>query len=288
VSRAGLCATQWAAVAALAVLVAGAAGCGSGWYERRARKAMEREDWAAAELAWRKALEQEPDDVEVLYGLGWTYHMAGQSPQARSSFEAAVKADAGSALGYKGLGSVSLAEGNVADARRWLEKALDRAPGDPAIENSLALAAMQANELDRALHLFSELYAAHPEIRQVDIGYAEALLRADRAGQAYDVVAPALEERGLAPRDEALLLQLRARIRVAMTSRRLDPDRCAQTAPAVLAWLDEAEADIERAKALDASIQELYAARRLVLHRKSLVAERCPASTAPEAAATPR
>ncbi|MFO0004938.1 MAG: tetratricopeptide repeat protein, partial [bacterium] len=99
-------------------------------------------DLATAEARWRAVLAAEPGSAEGLYGLGWTLHLAGKPDLAREAFQRLVDAHPDVHLGYKGLGSVAMAEGNGALARRRFEEALARAPGDPAVRHSLGLLAL--------------------------------------------------------------------------------------------------------------------------------------------------
>ena len=59
-------------------------GCSADHHAEQGRVALDAHDLAAAEQAYRKALDREPSHAEALAGLGWTYHLAGQRGAARS------------------------------------------------------------------------------------------------------------------------------------------------------------------------------------------------------------
>lgn len=253
------------------------AACGPDHRAHRGRAALERGDLAAAEQSFRGALERAPDHLEALYGLGWTLHLAGRSGAARAAFERCVTLDPASPLGHKGLGSVALAEENLPRARQHLEQALQYAPQDPAVLNSLALVHLKSGEPDVALGIYVRIREASTGAGDpaLALGEGEALLRLDREEEALRVLEQALSAGSAPPRVEALLHALRARTLVALSVGRVDPSRCGETAAPVLAWLDEADRALERARTLAPEVAEVVAAQRLVLRRRHGVAERC-------------
>ncbi len=260
----------------LAILCVTTSACGTDWYLDRGQDAVETMDLVRAERSFRSALTREPDNPEALYGLGWTYHLAGHRAEARETFERCVSVAPENALGFKGLGSVALAEGNLDVATQRFEQALERAPGDPAIRNSLALLHIRAERPEDALELYQSLLSERPDDPSLMLGQAEALVRTGQGEGAREVVDAALQLDSLGPREEALLLLLRARILHDATTGRLDDQRCAETAPPLLVWLDEADASLDRAEAVGLEIENLHGVRREVHRRRRLVLGRCP------------
>lgn len=251
-------------------------GCGAETQARRARKAMERKDWPAAEVSWQKALIQRPDDVQFLYGLGWTYHLSRQELQAKALFDSCVRLAPESHLGYKGLGSVALAEGNLSEAEAQLERALSFSPDDPAILNSLALTRMRGGRLDEALGLFERLSVEHPDLLEPAVGHAEALLRAGRSPEALVILDSILASGDREPHELAILYQTRARVLLDRSTGRVDRDRCTETALPVLVWLDEADADLRRAEETRIDVPEIPAIRRMISRKRTIIGELCP------------
>ena len=252
-----------------------ALACGVEGLLKRGEQAIAREDLVAAEVAFRKALAREPDSLEALYGLGWTYHLAERPEQAREAFERCLRQDPQSHLGHKGLGSTDMALGNLAAARRHFEEALARAPGDFAVRNSLALWHLKAGELEEALAAFRQLRLLEPDNLQPVQGEAEALLGLDRAQEAVRILDEALATPAASSLQLAPLHLLRARALVGVTAERLDPQDCEGTGPPLLAWLDEADAALDRAEAVGGVLPDLPAARRLVSRRRKAVLHVC-------------
>lgn len=255
------------------------AACGIQRDLDRGDEAIARRDLPRAEASFLHALEKDPDRVEALYGLGWTYLMAGQPDSARTWFERCQEVRPDSPLGYKGLGSVALAEENLVLAEQRFQEALARSPGDVAVENSLALVWMKGGHIERALTALEGLHDRHPENLSVAAGLAEALLRGDRREEALGVVDRALarssgsEEEGPG---RALLFHLRARILVGLTAGRVDPDRCPETLPPILTYLEQADAALADAEKTGFPVPELPSTRRLILRRRNVVTEACP------------
>ena len=261
----------------MALLMAQGWGCGADADTQRGRDALELRDWSRAEAAFRRALERDPDHLDALYGIGWTYHRAGRAVEAKRAFERCVHAHPEAYLGYKGLGSVALSEGNGKAAERWLQQALERKPDDVAVLNTLALTYSEMGRLDEALALFDRLQAGASSPPEIGLGYAEALLRADRNADAKALIEAALTEQ-MAPSFEGLYRLTYARTLLRMTTDRLDSARCSETSPPVLAWLDRAAQEVDRAGTLVNDAQRVAAVGRTVARRRMLVLEACPAT----------
>jgi len=250
--------------------------CGTDWYLDRGETALQRMELVDAERSFRSALAREPERAEALYGLGWTYHLAGHQDEARETFERCTQVAPESALGFKGLGSIALAEGNLDVAEARFEQALQRAPSDPSVRNSVALLLIRAERYDEALEIYGALLADQPHQPELTLGLAEALLRLGRADEALDAVDQALADGVSNPRHGTLLHTSRARILHAHTTGRLDEQRCDETAPPLLAWLDEADRALDQAEALDLGFESLAGVRREVHLRRKLVLRACP------------
>jgi tetratricopeptide (TPR) repeat protein len=264
--------TRWAALFAALHLMA----CSAGWHLERGEAALEAMELVEAERAFRTALAREPDMVEALYGLGWTYHLAGHREEARETFERCTQVAPERELGFKGLGSIALAEGNLDIARARFEQALQRSPDDPSVRNSIALLHIRAERYDEALEVYDGLQALQLQQPELAIGRAEVLLRTGRLDEARRAVDQGLESDALRGRHATLLHVLRARILHANTTGRLDQERCGETAPPLLAWLDEADRSLERAEAQGLQLESLPSVRREVHQRRKLIQRTCP------------
>lgn len=250
--------------------------CGAGALVERADGALARGDLPAAEAGYREALRRDPSRAEALYGLGWTYHLAGQRDAARDAFTQLTRMHPDSALGFKGLGSVAMKEGNAPLAREQFKAALERAPGDRKIRQSLALLELSGGNATAALTTFDALIAeeaGRPEFHQ---GRAEALVA---LGRGEEAVSAADRARELAsdPRTRAATTLTRVRAILAASAGRVDARDCAGTAGAVLQWLDAADLGLDEVEASGVPIEESKALRREVRRRRGNVEDLCPA-----------
>lgn len=251
------------------------AACGPGRDIATAEAALQRGDLPIAESGYRAALDRDPENAEALYGLGWTWHLAGRDDMAQDAFQQCVNAHPDSALGYKGLGSVAMAGGNAALAAKRFEEALARAPGDAAVRHSLGLLALSGGRHEEALAVFTELAAAEPARGEFQQARAEALLRLHRDEEALAAAGQAVERSGTA-RTAAIALVTRARALVAVSGGRVAAENCATAAAPVYAWLEEADRVLDRAEATGVAVPELAEVRRGVRRRRGAVDDLCP------------
>jgi predicted Zn-dependent protease len=262
-------AIRWALVVCLL------AACGVGGDLRAGREALDRGDLVAAEAAWRRVLDREPENDEALYGIGWTWHLAGKNDAARGAFQQLVALKPDSALGYKGLASLALADGNAAVAREGFEAALKRAPGDVAVRQGLGLAELAGGDPAKALTIFDDALVTDPSRAELYQARAEALLRLHRDEEALEASAKAVDAGG-EPRVLAMSELTRARAILAVTAGRVDSAQCASTAPPVYTWLGEADQVLDRAEARGIDLPSLSETRRAVRRRRGVVDDTCP------------
>lgn len=254
--------------------------CGIGSDLDRGQRALDAGDLLTAERAFRSAVDADPGNVDALYGMGWTWHLAGQGDAARGVFEKIVALNPASPLGYKGLGSVALADGNLPEARSRFKAALDRAPDDIAILHSLALLELSAKDGAAALAAIDGLLVREPHRAEFHQARAEALLLLERGDDALAAATAAVEAGGTV-RVRVLARVTRARALLLASAHRVDPAACATTAPPVYAWLDEADRMLDEATALQPAVPELATARRAVSRRRGAVDDACPGLRAP-------
>ena len=249
--------------------------CGVSGDVRAGDRALHAGELDAAESEYRAALAKDPTSADALYGLGWTYHLAGQRESARDAFSQCVRVHPESPLGYKGLGSVAMAEGQPLAARKQFEEALARSPNDRRIRLSLALLDLSNGRHAEALLALDALVVEEAGQAEFHQGRAEALLQLDRNDDALAAAdrAVALAAVGSAKANAHLT---RARSLLALTGKRVDEKRCAETAPPVYSWLDEADRALDSAEATGAPLPAFAATRREVRRRRGLVDDLCP------------
>lgn len=250
--------------------------CGPEGKLRRAEAALIAGDLTTAEASFRGVLDTHPDDPDALYGLGWVYHLNGDEDRAREYFKRCVRVAAQDWRGHRGLGSVALAEGNLVLAEQHLGDARELAPGEPRVLSSLALVYLSSERPEQALPLLEQAQELAPERGEYGYNLAEAQLGLKQHDAALATVDAALSSQIREQRFRALLLEMRARVLVVKTGERVDPERCEQTAPPVMAWLQRADRALDQAEALDIKLDSLPQTRRLVHRRRSAVTETCP------------
>ncbi len=262
-------------------VVFGLVGCGIEADLSRAEKALALNDLDKAEKRFRKVLAREPEHAQALYGLGWAYHLGSQPDRAREFFVRCRRVAPEDHRCEKGLGSVALSQGNLLLAEDHLGSALALAPEDPAVVNSLALVHLAGKRYEAALALLSPLVIRVSNRGEYRLNLAEALYRLERYEEALQEVDKALSTPIQERRFVALLLHLRARVVLAMTSGRMDPEDCEGTLPPLLAWLDRASQDLDKAEKVGLVAEEIRLVRHKLHRRRSILMETCVGSTLP-------
>lgn len=268
----------------LALLACGALAGGALWWQgrdparlaTRGRQALDQHDLAQAEALFRRAVTADPASLEALEGLGWTYLVAGQREAAQAAFDRCAQVDDQAAGCLRGQAATAQAAGEFGRARDLLQRAFALAPDDPKVQSSLGLLELSQGEVDLAVPRFEDLAARFPESAELRVGLVEGRLRQGRHEEALAEVDRALALPAPPLRTEALLHLLRARVLVALSSSRVDPSRCEETAPPVLAWLDAADAEVEAARATGVRLPTQGEVGRLVGRSRGQVEDACP------------
>lgn len=250
--------------------------CGNGHRIEKADEALRAGDLTTAESYYREVLDRDPDQVDALYGLGWLYHLGQDPDRAREYFKRCNRVAAADWRCLRGLGSVARAEGNRGLARQNYEAALELAPNEPRLLDSLGLVYAESGDHNTALVWFEKAVAADPASGEYGFNKAEAQLRLGQNEDALVTIDHALEQDIDEVRFRAQLLVLRSRALVVSTSGRVDSDDCAGTSPPVLEWLAQAERALDQAEALQEDVPWLHSERQRVHRRRAVVTETCP------------
>jgi Flp pilus assembly protein TadD len=250
--------------------------CSAGYHTDNGKEALDTHDLAGAEASYRTALSRDPAHAPALAGLGWTYLLAGEVEAARGAFERCSEVEPESTECLRGRASVASSTGNTARALTLLEQAVGLDPYDAGVLSSLALLELAQGKLPAADARYSQLIARFPDKAEYRLGLAEVRIRQDRETEAVEEVEAGLACRDLPVRTRAMLLQTQARALIAATADRVDPDRCAQTAPQVRAWLDAADSAVSGASGTGISLPDLPVVGRLLRRRRASVEAECP------------
>lgn len=249
--------------------------CGADAAIARGDAALGKGDLLAAEAAYREAVAADPDRAEALYGLGWTYHLAGDEDAAQSAFDQLTRLHPESPLGFKGLGSVAMARDNLPLARSQFQVALERSPSDRKVRQSLGLLELKAGNPTQALATFEALVAEDPSPSEFHQGRGQALLMLGRGDDAL-AEATVAEEKAADPHTRAGATMLRVRALLVVSSGRVNREDCAGTAPPVLAWLDAADRALDEISASKVPINDVQELRREVRRRRAGIGDLCP------------
>ncbi|MDE2150009.1 MAG: tetratricopeptide repeat protein [Gammaproteobacteria bacterium] len=111
-----------------------------------------------------QALQQSPDDPELLYGRALAYEKLGRVADAESDLHRIVGHDPNDAQALNALGyMMTIHGGDYAQAREFIEKANLLSPNDPAIMDSLGWVIYRQGDADTAVGWLRKAYALQPE-----------------------------------------------------------------------------------------------------------------------------
>ncbi|MFM8344540.1 MAG: tetratricopeptide repeat protein, partial [Betaproteobacteria bacterium] len=122
------------------------------------------ERWKEARAVLNRAREQHPQDTDVLYELALVLERMGQHEEMERHLRRILELRPDHHHAYNALG-YSLAERGVRleEAQRLIERALELAPGDPFITDSMGWVEYRLGNLPEALRLLRQAYAARPD-----------------------------------------------------------------------------------------------------------------------------
>ena len=232
----------------------------------------------AAERAFQRALDIDPDHAPALYGVGWAYLRADLVAPAEERFQLAVLVEPGFHGGHRGLAEILRREGDIRGAEARLRTAYELAPNEPSILADLAGIYLDADHPAEAMDLFQRAVEAAPRRAEYRLAGAEALLALGRTDEARVWIGEARErtsrnQRFAAAADELALRAALLEIRQIDALGGLDADGCQHARRLI----GQAQAHLEAALALGLQ-RELASADRGDLESvRVLVEEACGA-----------
>lgn|GEM_PF-880573 len=253
----------------------------------RGRQALDDNDLPRAEARFRQALARDPVQIGALAGLGWTYLLAGEPEAAQAAFERCGELAPDQAECLRGQASVDMAQGQPTKARVLLVKALQLAPDDPKVQSSMGLLELSDGDIAGGAARYESLVARFPDDAEYHVGLVEARLRQKRLVEALSLVDRALALEDTPVRTVATLYLQRARVLVASVADRADPQRCAETVPPLLAWLDAADHAVQAAADTGVRLPTQGDVQRAVGRSRGMVQDACPGFDPGEVVAAP-
>ncbi|MEJ7931217.1 tetratricopeptide repeat protein [Ramlibacter sp. AN1015] len=163
----------------------------------------------------RQLLEQasakNPDDAELLYDWALIAEKQGDHLEAERLLRRVIERKPDFHHAYNALG-YSMAERNVRlpEAKRLIQKALDMAPGDPFITDSLAWVEYRMGNSAEALRLLEQAYRQRPDA-EIAAHFGEVLWSTGQRQRARDIWKEGL----LLDRENATLVETLRRFQVA-------------------------------------------------------------------------
>jgi Flp pilus assembly protein TadD len=142
----------------------------------RASELMSQQDYRAAALAWRKALDLVPADSRAHNGLGVALAQLGQLDEAMAQYREALASNPQYAEAYNNLGEALAGKGDVDEAIAQFAKAVRVAPGYPAARANLGLMLARTGRADEAVVHLRKVVADKPDAAEArrNLGHALA------------------------------------------------------------------------------------------------------------------
>ena len=167
-------------------------------------------EYQAAYEVLQKAVEQRPQDHELIYQQANAAEKLKNYGDMERLLRRAIEVKPDYAYAYNFLG-YSLAERKVRlpEAKALLQKALELAPGDPAITDSLGWAEFRMGNLPQALRLLEEAYKKFPNA-EIGAHWGEVLWASGQRERAIAV----WKECILLDKDDEVLVETLKRLRV--------------------------------------------------------------------------
>jgi tetratricopeptide (TPR) repeat protein len=159
-------------------------------YELRGTEALERRDWPAAIAHFRAGLERAPADATLHLNLGTALFLSGSGDAARAEFVKAIELSPGYAKAHFTLGLLEAAQDPDAAIARF-SKAIEYDAGFIDARYSLAEMLRGTGRLEASLPHYQAIVQADPNSSQARFGYAMALVRLGRWGDARDALVTA-------------------------------------------------------------------------------------------------
>jgi tetratricopeptide (TPR) repeat protein len=165
----------------------------------------EQRQWQAAFELLAQGLQASPDDVDLLYEQSMMAEKLGRADQMEALLHKVIALKPQHYHAYNALG-YSLADRNerLEEARDLISKALNFAPGEPFIIDSLGWVEFRLGKLGEAERLLRQAYASRPD-PEIAAHLGEVLWMAGQRDEARRIWAEGLQRD---PRNEALLATL--------------------------------------------------------------------------------
>jgi tetratricopeptide (TPR) repeat protein len=146
-----------------------------------------------AELAFRAAVEADPNNADAVANLGISLANLGRLAEARQRLEQSLSMDGTDALAHFSLGVVLDRQGQDALAMNQYREALGRDPANLQARVYLGDAKMRVGQADEAVALYRQELAQAPDSLRMRLSLAMANVKAGHYGEARKILEAALK-----------------------------------------------------------------------------------------------
>lgn len=129
-----------------------------------------------AEKVYRQLLEEQPEQPEVLYGLGLLEQQKGKVDEAEKLFQAILRIDPTSFKTWFSLGNLCQARSQWSKAIEAYYQALSIRPEEAAIQNNLGQALEQIGKWEAAISCYQEALSSQPGCTEAAVNLSKLLL----------------------------------------------------------------------------------------------------------------
>jgi len=156
-----------------------------------------------AGAAFERALHDNPDSAEALYGLGSVYLNQQKTAEARESFERATKLHASYpdtlANSWNNLGLLFARDGRTEEAIGYFDQALRLSPDHVVALENLGSAYRQLKQWDDARKAYERALAVSPNDPEANYGLGMVFAQTDHPARALEHLQRALQSRPAYP-----------------------------------------------------------------------------------------
>ena len=153
--------------------------------------------------AFERALRDDPDSAEAVYGIGSVYLNQQKAAEARQSFERATKLRASNpdtlANAWNNLGLLSAREGRTEEAIGYFKQALQLSPDHVVALENMGSAFRQLKQWDEARTYFERALSVSPDDAEANYGLGMVFAQTDDTNHALDHLQRALRSRPTYP-----------------------------------------------------------------------------------------
>jgi len=161
-------------------------------YEVSGADALDRGDWKAAAESFRKGIEVAPKEASLHHKLGTALALEGDGRGAVEEFERAIALDPSFSKAHYSLGVILASTGQPAPAIQHFQAALKSQPGYVEARLQLAHTLRRAGQPEASLAHYAQIVKEDARVPEARFGYAAALIRLKRFGEARDYLAEAI------------------------------------------------------------------------------------------------